>query len=150
MSNDRRSFVLALGMSAGFAAASSAAAQPSSSSSAAPRDQQRLSAAASYVAIPRLTAPVMQRSTPSGTLICESCLDVPDAALRGRVNALMPRLRDALRQGLTNYGSVHMRPGGAPDPDHIARLLQVAVDGVFGQAGARVLITDLMMQAPLR
>jgi hypothetical protein len=148
MHHERRALFFALGLSAGVAAATSAAAQPSDTGAS--RDQQRLSSAASYIAIPRLVAPVLQRGAPSGTLICETCLDIPDAALRGRTPAVMPRLRDALRQALSNYASVHMRPGDAPDPDHIARLLQAAANTIFGQAGARVLITDLMMQSALR
>jgi hypothetical protein len=150
MQSVRRAFFVALGVSAGVAAAANASAQPSDHGSSPSRDQQRLSSAASYLAIPRLTAPVMQRSAPAGTLICEACLDVPDAGLRTRATSLMPRLRDGLRQALSTYASIHMRPGGAPDPDHIARLLQMAADGVCGQAGARVLITDLMMQSARR
>ncbi len=150
MSHDRRALLFGLSLAAGLGAAARAAAQPSGHGDEASRNQQRLSGAASYVAIPRLIAPVMQRGNPSGSLICEVCLDVPDATLRGRVQGLMPRLRDSLRQSLSTYASVHLRPGGAPDPDHIVRLLQVAADRIAGQAGARVLVTDLIMQAPLR
>ena len=146
MTHDRRDILLGAGiLSLGLAA--QATAQPSSNDAS--RSAQRLSSAASYVPLPRTTATVMARGNPAGTILCEVGLDVPDAALRTRVTGLSPRIRDALIQTLATYVAVHLRPNSAPDPDHIARLMQVAVDRVAGQAGARVLITDLMLQAPI-
>lgn len=89
----------------------------------------------------------MGRFGPQGTLVCETCLDVPDAALRGRIPGLGPRLRDAMRQALSTYASVHLRPGSPPDADQISRMMQLAVDRTLGQTGARLLLTDLMLQA---
>jgi hypothetical protein len=144
MDHDRRHLLLGAGI-VGLGLAAEAAAQPSNDAS---RSAQRLSAAASYIPLPRTTATVMIRGRPSGVLLCEVGLDVPDAVLRARVTGLAPRIRDALGQTLATYVGVHMRPNSAPDPDHISRLMQAAVDQVGGQAGARVLITDLMLQSP--
>jgi hypothetical protein len=150
MSTNRRLFAFGAALLGGLGLAGRAAAQPSSSGSEATLNQQRLSAAVSFIPLPRTTAPVMVRGTPSGTIVCEASLDVPDAALRTRINAMAPRLRDSLRQALSTYAAIHYRPNSAPDPDHIGRLLQVAMDTALGQAGARVLITDLMVQAQIR
>lgn len=145
MQHDRRDILLGAGLVTLGLAAEAAAQPPTNDAS---RSAQRLSAAASYVPLPRTTATVMVRGNPSGTLVCEVGLDVPDAALRTRVTGLSPRIRDALSQTLSTYVAVHMRPSSAPDPDHISRLMQAAVDRVAGQAGARVLITDLILQSP--
>lgn len=143
MQHDRRHLLLGAGI-VGLGLAAEAAAQPSDDVS---RSAQRLSAAASYVPLPRTTATVLIRGVPSGVLLCEVGLDVPDAALRARVAGLSPRIRGALAETLSTYVGVHMRPNSAPDPDHISRLMQAAVDRACGQAGARVLITDLMLQS---
>ena len=98
--------------------------------------------------MPRLAAPVLNagyRST--GTLVAEVCLDVPDRDLRSRANGLRPRLRDAMRQTFMTYASTRIRPGGAPDADQLARMLQRSVDQALGGQGARLLLVDLMLQA---
>ncbi|MFZ4120298.1 MAG: hypothetical protein ACOYKM_01430 [Caulobacterales bacterium] len=145
----RRSLFTGLAIGAGAALAGQAAAQPSSGGATSEdlsRSQQRLTSAASFVPLPRATAPVMTRFGPRGTLVAEMCLDVPEAALRGRITAIGPRLRDAMRQALATYASVHLRPGAPPDADQLARMMQQSVDRSLGQAGARLLITDLILQ----
>lgn len=140
----RRMLATGLGVAA-LGAVGSAAAQPNDYADVS-RAQQRLTAAMTFVPMPRLAAPVLSRTGTSGTLVAEVCLDVPNETLRNRARAYRPRLRAALRQALSTYGSVHMRPGGAPDADALARMLQVAVDQSLGARGARLLMVDLMLQ----
>jgi flagellar basal body-associated protein FliL len=82
----------------------------------------------------------------AGLLVVDAGYDVPDAKLRARVNAMMPRLTDALRTALADYTYSRLRPGGAPDADRIAQTLQAATDRTIGGPGARLLLANVMVQ----
>lgn len=129
--------------------ASPVSAQPSSSDGSQDRSGNRtLTSAESYVPLPTLTAGVMTRRGGGGTLVVDVGLDVPEAALRRRARASGPRLRDALRTALSTYANTYYRPNAAPDPATIGRLLQTAVDRALGEAGARLLLSNVVYQEP--
>ncbi|MBI1187874.1 MAG: Tat pathway signal protein [Alphaproteobacteria bacterium] len=139
----RRLFVIA----ACAALAAPVSAQPSSSSASADRSRA-LTSAESFVPLPTLTAGVLSRRGNGGTLVVDVGLDVRDAALRRRARASGPRLRDALRTALSTYANTYYRSNTAPDPTTIARLMQTAVNRTLGGGGARLLLSNIVFQAP--
>ena len=138
-----RSVVL---LSAALLLATPVSAQPSGKQQSSPDRQQRLTSAESYIPMPTLSAGLIQRYTASGTIIVDMGIDVQDAALRSRVQANAPRLRDALRTALATYASTYYRDRSAPDPTTLTRLMQSAVDRTLGAPGARVLLANILIQ----
>lgn len=108
--------------------------------------QERLTSAPSYVPMPTLSAGVLQRHSTRGTIVVDMGLDIPDEALRRRVQLNAPRLRDALRTALATYATTYYRDRTAPEPATLTRLMQQAVDRTMGAAGARVLMVNIIYQ----
>jgi flagellar basal body-associated protein FliL len=114
----------------------------------APNDEaaRRISAAESYIPQFGLSATVSANYSRAGMIMVDAGLDVPDAALRARLSKSGPRVRDALRSAIAEYANTHFRPGGSPDPDTIARMMQIAIDREVGQPGAKVLLANVIVQ----
>jgi len=144
----RRAFLSTAGALtlAGLALAAEPASAQGHEDGGASRQQQRLTSAESYVALPTLTVAVMAQSSARGALVIDLGLDVPDAALRARVQAMQPRLVDALRTTLSTYSTSYYRDRTAPDPTLLCRLMQQSVDRLLGRPGARFLIANIIYQ----
>lgn len=144
--------IIGLALCLGVFSAPGAMAQPSAPAPAANRPAlpgDRLSSAASYVPQPSLMASITNSPRGRAQILVDFGLDVPDAALRARVQALSPRIRDALRGALSDYVISRFRPGTAPDPEQISRMLQMSLDRMLGRPGARVLLINVMYQGPM-
>jgi hypothetical protein len=109
------------------------------------RTAKRLTDAESYVPLPTILVGLRTHPNVLGVLSIDIGVDCPDAALRRQVQTMMPRLRDNLRAAATDYATISYRMGGAPDPERIAVLLQGAVDRTLGRAGAKVLLSNLLI-----
>lgn len=127
-------------------AAPAALAQPSSGGGDTSREAQRLTSAESYVPMPTLSTAVITNDRARGLLIIDFGVDAPDAAMRGRVNAMRPRLIDAVRSAVSTYASTYYRDRTAPDPDTLSRLMQTAVDRTMGRQGVRLLLSNIVYQ----
>lgn len=110
------------------------------------KEQRRITSAETYVTSPTLSAPVTSNYQFAGLMVVDIGFDVPDAKLRARVTTMQPRLTDAMRSALADYTYARFRPGGAPDPDRIALMLQQAADRTLGVGGAKVLLSNVMVQ----
>jgi flagellar basal body-associated protein FliL len=108
--------------------------------------QRKISSADTYVVAPTLSAPITAQYAYAGLLTVDVGFDVPDPKLRARVGVLQPKLTDAMRSALADYTYARFRPGGAPDPDRIAVILQQAADRTLGGPGAKVLLANVMVQ----
>lgn len=97
-----------------------------------------------FVQLPTLTATILRGDGGRGVMTVDIGVDVPDAALRRRVELSVPLLRDAyLREMLTYAPTI---PAGAPpNPDIISLQLQRATDRTMKQAGARVLLGAILV-----
>lgn len=139
------SCALVLALSLAVAPAAFAA---SSKGKGGPNDEaaRRITVAESYLPQFGLSATVSANYARAGMIMVDAGLDVPDATLRGKLAKAGPRVRDALRTALAEYANTHYRPGAAPDPDTIARMMQFAIDREAGQAGAKVLLANVMVQ----
>jgi hypothetical protein len=111
------------------------------------KSASRLTSSPSYVPMTPLTASTPMGRSIGGMISAEFGLDIPDARLRARAQAMRPRLQDALRGAVTEYGASHLRPGAAPDPTQLCVMAQSAIDRTLGGPGARVLISNVMVVA---
>jgi hypothetical protein len=109
------------------------------------KSASRLTSSPSYVPMTPLTASTPRGRSIGGMISAEFGFDIPDARLRTRAQAMRPRLQDALRSAVSEYGASHLRPGAAPDPTQLCAMAQVAVDRAMGGPGVRVLIANVMI-----
>jgi len=110
------------------------------------RAAKRISAAASYVYGPTIvTALISRLGGQRQSLTVELGWETPDAALRGRMGLLRPRLQDAVRTAVAEYAANRHRMGAAPNLDQLSMLLQQATDITLGQAGAKVMLANVVI-----
>src|SRR5262245_18484838 len=81
--------------------------------------QRKTTQSESYVVIDPMYATIIEGNKPRGLLLVELGLDVPDAALRDRVNRALPALRDAYVRSLIAYGATAVRAWRQPSVDDI-------------------------------
>ena len=86
-----------------------------------------------------LAATVMRPDGRRGVITAEAGVDVPDAALKAKVDLLRPRLRDAYISVLNAFAAA-TPPGGVPDVDLLADRMQAVTDRIVGRPGAKLLI----------
>lgn len=123
-----------------------AAGKPAAKGSVNDEAARRITVAESYVPQFGLTATVSANYARAGMITVDAGLDVPDPALRDKLRKMAPRVRDTLRAAVAEYANTHYRPGAAPDPDTIARMLQLAINRETGGQGAKVLLANVMVQ----
>jgi len=136
---------LVLGAALSLAAAAPAAAEGKAKGSVNDEAARRITVSEFYGPQFGLTAMVSANYARAGMIMVDAGLDVPDPAIRAKLQKSAPRIRDAMRSALADYANTHYRPGAAPDPETIARMLQFAVDREAGP-GAKVLLANVMMQ----
>ena len=98
----------------------------------------------SYLPINTLTAYTIRPGARRGVMTVDCGLDVPDPALRARVELVLPRLRAAYVQQVQIYAG-GLPSGAPPNPSFLARNLQRATDEVLGAPGARVLMGAVLV-----
>jgi hypothetical protein len=97
-----------------------------------------------YIQFPTLTATILRSNGQRGVLTVEAGVDVPNSALRARVNLSEPRLRAAYVQLLQAY-VWQLGPGSPPNPDYLSMALQKETDRVLGQPGAHLLLGAMLV-----
>lgn len=106
----------------------------------------KITQAESYVGLDPIYATVLDNGRPAGLLLVSIGLDIPDAALRERVTAALPLLRDHYVRNLMAFTAAAVRPWRQPDVDIIAKRLQGVTDRVLKQDGAQVLLGQVMIR----
>jgi flagellar basal body-associated protein FliL len=109
-------------------------------------EARRITSADSYVPQFGLVATITIDSAQRGIFMVDAGLDVPDAALRARVQKMQPVVRDALRTALAEFVATRYRPGTAPDADLLKRMFQQAIDRALGAPGAVVVLANVLVQ----
>ena len=99
---------------------------------------------ASFIRLPVFTANIFRSNRTRGVISVESGVDVPDPKLRARIQLLIPRLRSDLARRLALYTN-NLAPGAPPNLDLLVPLLQKQVDATAGQAGARLLVMNVLI-----
>jgi hypothetical protein len=108
--------------------------------------QRRITSSEAYVPTATLSAAITHDYQFAGLLVVDAGFDIPDAKLRADVVKMGPRITDALRTGLAEYTYSRYHSGAAPDPDRIETMLQQAANQAIGRPGARLLLSNVMVQ----
>jgi len=119
---------------------------PANASEAPAPAQRKTTQSESYVVIDPMYATIIEGNKPRGLLMVELGLDIPDAALRERVNHALPALRDAYVRSLIAYGATAVRAWRQPSVDDIAERMQAVTDRLVGGPGAKVLMAQTAMR----
>ncbi len=130
---DRRRFA-ALTLNLALASALPGAARASSE-----KGEKKFTGGASYVPIQTVLGTMRRGDGRRGVLSVECGLDIPDAALRERAHASIPRLRSAYASTVQTYAA-GLPAGAPPNVDFIGRNLQQQTDAILGRRGAKVLL----------
>ena len=107
-------------------------------------EDKKKSGGGSYVQIQPLLGATKRSGGRHGVLSVDCGLDVPDAALRIRVEQSLPRLRSAYVQTIQSYAA-GLGEGAVPSPDYIAQTLQRQTDALLGRAGAKLLLGAIVV-----
>ena len=97
-----------------------------------------------FVQMPPMAAIAFRPDGRRGVLSIEAGLDVKDDALRAKVEALTPRLRDAYVSSVQSYART-LGPGVPPNADWISAQLQRETDRVVGKPGAKLLLGTILV-----
>ncbi len=108
--------------------------------------KRKVTQSESYIQIDPMYASILEGDKPTGMLLIEISMDVPDPQLRQRVNEYMPLLRDAFVRSLSVYAANAVRTWRQPDIDDIATRMQKITDYILRKPGAKI----LMAQAAIR
>lgn len=142
----RMARLLALILAFSLAGLSAAAASGGGELSA-PTTKRRPTALESYVMVDPVTVTIVYKRAARGFLVVEFGLDVADEALRGRVESDLPRLRDAYVRTMSTYAGAVVKPYEQADIDSISTRLQRVTDFILGGAGAKVLLSQVVVRA---
>lgn len=107
-------------------------------------EEKKKSGGGSYVQIPTLLGATNRGSSRHGVMSVDCGLDVPDEALRTRVQQSIPRLRAAFVQTVQTYAA-GLGEGAMPNADYLAQTLQRQTDTVLGKPGARLLLGSIVV-----
>lgn len=117
---------------------------PASALAGEKEDPKKRVGGATYVAMDTLTGATTKANGRRGVLSVECGLDIPDAGLRARAEASLPRLRAAFLQTVMIYAA-GLPPNAPPNADFIGRALQREADAALGRPGARVLLGAILV-----
>lgn len=100
----------------------------------------------SYMPLDPFYASILDGQRPQGLLMVGLGLDVPDKALRERIDREMPRLRDAYVRCLMSFAATNVRSWRQPDVQDMADRLQRVTDRYLTNKGAKVLLAQVMIR----
>jgi flagellar basal body-associated protein FliL len=135
---------LAAALAAAPALAGGGGGDKSKSKSKSPAKRQ-ITTLVSWVDVDPFTVSVIQRDGVRGTFMLGFGLDVPDEGLRAKTEAILPRLRNNWLLAINQYASNNLRPKTQADIDGIANRLQRVTDETLGKPGAKVLMSNAIV-----
>ncbi len=140
-----------IGLCAGFVSAAPTPALASGHGKAAKKKEghdkpKKTTAIESFLEFSPGIAAFYQGNRPSGMIFFEYGLDIPDAKLRSRATALMPRLRDIYSRILVQYAGNLYHRGEVPDLNYLVVRMQAATNRVLGSKNARFIVSNLMVR----
>ena len=106
--------------------------------------EQKKGGGLTFIQLPPMAAIAFRPDGRRGVLTIETGLDVKDDALRARVQAMTPRLRDAYVSSVQSYART-LGPGVPPNADRISAQLQRETDRVLGKPGAKLLLGTILV-----
>ena len=98
----------------------------------------------SYLQMQTVAVSILRSDGRRGVLTVEVGVDVPDPALRNRIELYLPRLTSAYVSALQPY-AISLGAGQPPSADYISMTLQRATDQVLGRRGTRLLLGSILL-----
>jgi hypothetical protein len=124
-----------------LALATFAVAAPPTASNA---EDKAKAGAGPYVQLQPLLGTTIRSASRHGVMSVDCGLNVPDPALRIRVEQSIPRLRAAYVQTIQSYAA-GLSDGALPNADYIAQTLQRQTDAILGRPGAKLLLGSIVV-----
>lgn len=106
---------------------------------------KRITGSDNYLPTFGLRASIARGFKVHGVLAVDAGIDVPDAKMRRRAQAVMPRIIATMRDAVSSYASLSYVIGEKPDADMLHARLQKAVDSVLGPGQAKVALASVMV-----
>jgi hypothetical protein len=126
-----------------FALAALATAAPAMATASESEDKTK-AGAGPYVQLLPLLGTTIRSASRHGVMSVDCGLNVPDPALRIRVEQSIPRLRAAYVQTIQSYAA-GLSDGSLPNADYIAQTLQRQTDAILGRPGAKLLLGSIVV-----
>jgi flagellar basal body-associated protein FliL len=111
----------------------------------APKRVRAITTLESWVAVHPISVSIVQEDEVRGQLQVWFGMDVPDAGLRARAEAIMPRLRDAWLGRLSQYAATSARARKPANIANVSLLLQTTADQMLNNPGSRVLMGSVIV-----
>lgn len=105
----------------------------------------RITGSQIYVPVTGLNVPIAHWDGYTGMMAVDVGLEIEDKKQRKYTQAIMPRVRDALRQSIHVYMNGFYENDTVPDLDLLSRRMQRAVDKALGQDVAKVTIASAII-----
>ena len=105
----------------------------------------RITGSKIYVAVQGVNVPIANWDGFSGMMAVDAGLEIDDKDLRERTQALMPRVRDTIRQSLHIYMNASYVEETVPDLEAMCKRMQKAVDRMLGPGKAKVTISSAII-----
>jgi flagellar basal body-associated protein FliL len=109
------------------------------------KQQRAITTLESWVAVYPISVSVVQEDEVRGQLQVWFGMDVPDAVLRTRAEAIMPRLRDAWLSRLSQYAATSARARKPANIADVSLLLQATADQMLQNPGSKVLMGSVII-----
>ena len=106
---------------------------------------RKITGSPNYISMFGIRATITQEFSVSGFIAVDAGLDIKDSRVRKQVNAIRPRIMDALRVSLASYANGPYRLGEAPNLDMLRARMQRAVDRQLGKDAAQVVLASVIV-----
>ena len=97
-----------------------------------------------YLRMQTVAVSIVHSNGGRGVLTVEVGVDVPDPALRNRIELYLPRLTSSYVSALQPY-AIGLGPAQPPNADYISMTLQRETDRVLGRRGAHLLLGTILL-----
>ncbi len=105
----------------------------------------RITGSQIYLAVTGLNVPIADWDGYSGLMAVDAGLEIADKDQRNRAHALMPRVRDSLRQSIHVYMNGFYEVGTTPNLETLCQRMQRAADKALGDGVAKVTIASAII-----
>ena len=106
---------------------------------------RKITGSPNYVSMFGIRATITQEFSVNGFMAVDAGLDIKDGRVRKQVNAIRPRIMDAMRMSLAAYANGPYRMGEAPNLDILRARMQRAVDRQLGKGQAQVVLASVIV-----
>ncbi len=106
---------------------------------------KKISGSKDYVPLFGIRASVTSGFTVAGFMAVDAGLHVEKSKVRKQVDAIKPRIMDAMRMAVTSYANGPYLDGSVPDLDILRARMQRAVDKQLGKGTTQVVLASVIV-----